>query len=119
MQLKLISFFARNEIIVEGPGEALLLPTLAKVLGYDFTDYGTSLVDVRSTGLRRYARIFQRKNEDEVLDINIACVTDMDVMPDCAPSICINESFLPNDKDTWSDINKRRWRAMATFQLIK
>jgi len=52
-------FFARSVIIVEGPGEALLLPTLSKLLGCNFTDYGTSLVDVRSTGLRRYARIFQ------------------------------------------------------------
>ena len=52
-------------IIVEGPGEALLLPTLSKLLGYSFTDYGTSLVDVRSTGLRRYARIFQREDESK------------------------------------------------------
>jgi putative ATP-dependent endonuclease of OLD family len=52
-------FFARSVIIVEGPGEALLLPTLSKLLGRNFTDYGVSLVDVRSTGLRRYAKIFQ------------------------------------------------------------
>ena len=58
-------FFARSVIIVEGPGEALLLPTLSKLLGCNFTDYGTSLVDVRSTGLRRYARIFQRKDENK------------------------------------------------------
>lgn len=34
-------FFARSVIIVEGPGEALLLPTLSKLLGCNFTDYGT------------------------------------------------------------------------------
>lgn len=65
-------FFARSVIIVEGPGEALLLPTLSKLLGCNFTDYGTSLVDVRSTGLRRYARIFQRKDENKQLDVNVA-----------------------------------------------
>lgn len=54
-------FFARSVVIVEGPGEALLLPTIAKLLGCSFTNYGVSLIDVRSTGLRRYARIFQRK----------------------------------------------------------
>ena len=32
-------FFARSVIIVEGPGEALLLPTLSKLLGCNFTDY--------------------------------------------------------------------------------
>ncbi|WP_300803983.1 ATP-dependent endonuclease [uncultured Acetatifactor sp.] len=87
-------FFARNVIIVEGPGEALLLPTLSRLLGYSFTDYGTSLVDVRSTGLRRYARIFQRKDEKKQLDINVACITDRDVMPNCAPNICIDDKEL-------------------------
>lgn len=61
-------FFARSVIIVEGPGEALLLPTLAALLECSFTDYGTSLVDVRSTGLRRYARIFQRKGGKGIRD---------------------------------------------------
>lgn len=60
---------ARSVIIVEGPGEALLLPTIAKLLGRNFTDFGTSLVDVRSTGLRRYAGIFQRVDGDTLLDI--------------------------------------------------
>ena len=84
-------FFARSVIIVEGPGEALLLPTLSKLLGCNFTDYGTSLVDVRSTGLRRYARIFQRKDENKQLDVNVACVTDRDIMPNCAPENHVNE----------------------------
>ena len=53
-------FFARSVIVVEGPGEALLLPTMAKLLGRSFTDFGTSLIDVRGVGLRRYAKIFQR-----------------------------------------------------------
>lgn len=77
-------FFARSVIIVEGPGEALLLPTLSKLLGCNFTDYGTSLVDVRSTGLRRYARIFQRKDENKQLDVNVACVTDRDIQYICS-----------------------------------
>ncbi|WP_461800421.1 TOPRIM nucleotidyl transferase/hydrolase domain-containing protein, partial [Lactococcus lactis] len=33
-------FFARNVMIVEGPGEALLLPTLSRLLGRDFVDFG-------------------------------------------------------------------------------
>ena len=57
-------FFAKGVIIVEGPGEALLLPTLAQLLNRNLTDYGISIVDVKSTGLRRYARIFQRKERD-------------------------------------------------------
>ena len=107
-------FFAKNVIIVEGPGEALLLPTLSKLLGYSFTDYGTSLVDVRSTGLRRYARIFQREDESKQLDIKVACVTDRDVMPNCAPQICIDDRYT-EDSTTWPGKDKRAWRAEADF----
>ena len=107
-------FFARSVIIVEGPGEALLLPTLSKLLGCNFTDYGTSLVDVRSTGLRRYARIFQRKDENKQLDVNVACVTDRDIMPNCAPRICIDEKYT-DDKDTWPEKSKR---AEADYSVL-
>ncbi|HHV13076.1 MAG TPA: AAA family ATPase [Clostridiales bacterium] len=107
-------FFARSVIIVEGPGEALLMPTLAKLLGFSFTDYGASLVDVRSTGLRRYARIFQRKDSKELLRINVACVTDRDVMPDCAPGICIDKKYT-TDKKTWPEEKDRNWKAEADF----
>ena len=67
-------FFARSVIIVEGPGEALLLPTVAQLLNCSFTDFGTSLVDVRSTGLRRYAAIFQRSDTKNLLNIKVACI---------------------------------------------
>jgi putative ATP-dependent endonuclease of OLD family len=110
-------FFARSVIIVEGPGEALLLPTIAKVLGHSFTDYGTSLVDVRSTGLRRYAKIFQRKGNSGSLNINVACVTDRDIMPDCAPGICIDERYA--DKRIWPAKNKRKWHAEADYNGIE
>ena len=107
-------FFARNIIIVEGPGEALLLPTLAKLLDRNFIDYGTSLVDVRSTGLRRYARIFQRAgNEKQTLNVNVACVTDRDIMPVCAPLICIDDKY--GDKSKWPEKSKRRWRVETDF----
>ena len=107
-------FFARSVMIVEGPGEALLLPELAALLGKNFTDYGVSLVDVRGVGLRRYARIFQRK-DGNVLDINVACVTDRDVMPNCAPHICINADYT-DDPASWPDKNKRNWRVETDFQ---
>ena len=107
-------FFARSVIIVEGPGEALLIPTLARILGYSFTDNGVSLVDVRGVGLSRYARIFQRTDETNLLDVKVACVTDRDVMPNCAPSICIDEGYT-SDIATWPEKSKRQWRAEADF----
>jgi len=104
-------FFARSVIIVEGPGEVLLLPTVAKLLGRSFTDYGTSLVDVRSTGLRRYAKIFQRKDETNLLNLKVACVTDRDIMPDCATSICFDGKYA--DEQNWP--KNRKWHLEKEF----
>jgi putative ATP-dependent endonuclease of OLD family len=85
-------FFARGVMIVEGDAENILLPTLATLLDRDFTESGVSIVNVGGVGLRRYARIFQRRNvgneePDRQLGIRVACITDMDVMPDCAGEI--------------------------------
>lgn len=102
-------FFARGVMIVEGDAENILLPTLANLLDRDFTEHGVSIVNVGGVGLRRYAQIFQRKHPKEggKLDIPVACVTDMDVMPDCAPLII--GKLGPNDD--WPERNPRRWRA--------
>lgn len=82
-------FFARGVMIVEGDAENILLPTLSRLIGRDFTEHGVSIVNVGGVGLRRYARVFQRRDAgaDGELDIPVACVTDMDVMPDCAEAI--------------------------------
>ncbi len=82
-------FFARGVLIVEGDSENILLPTLANLLGRDFTRDGVSIINVGGIGLRRYARIFQRKNlqKNTLIEIPVACVTDLDVMPDCAREI--------------------------------
>ncbi len=102
-------FFARGVVIVEGDAENLLLPTLANILGCDFTENGVSIVNVGGVGLRRYARIFQRKdtNKDGFLAIPVACITDMDVMPNCAPAILGNIT----EGGAWPPLGKRRWRA--------
>lgn len=86
-------FFARGVMIVEGDAENILLPTLARLIGRDFTEYGVSIVNVGGVGLRRYARIFQRRDIAKAgqLGIPVACVTDMDVMPECGKSIITKE----------------------------
>lgn len=78
-------FFARGVMIVEGDAENILLPTLARLIGRDFTEFGVSIVNVGGVGLRRYSRVFQRRdNAVGQISIPVACLTDMDVMPDCA-----------------------------------
>ena len=85
-------FFARGVLIVEGAAEALLVPTVARLLGRDLTRYGVSIVNVGSRGLRRYARIFRRKAligaaPAPFIPIRVACLADRDIMPDCAGDV--------------------------------
>lgn len=71
-------FFARGVIMVEGDAENLLLPAVAKVLERPLHKYGVSIVNVGSTAYKRYARIFQRKDNQQ-MGIPVAIVTDLDV----------------------------------------
>lgn len=99
-------FFAKAVLMVEGPSEELLLPTIAKLIKKDLTEFGVSIVNVRGVGFRRYARIFQRKDSNNQLMIKVACVTDRDIMPDCAPEICLNSKF--SDRSTLP--KERKWK---------
>ena len=71
-------FFARGVIMVEGDAENLLLPAVAKVIGRPLHKYGVSIVNVGSTAYKRYAKIFQRKDGQQ-MGIPVAIVTDLDV----------------------------------------
>ncbi|MBE5810402.1 MAG: DUF2813 domain-containing protein [Clostridiales bacterium] len=108
-------FFAKAVIMVEGPSEELLLPTIARILDKDLTECGVSIVNVRGTGLQRYAKIFQRANSDEQLMIKVACITDRDVMPDCAPAICINAEY--SDPVAWPA--NRKWKTESDYPQLK
>lgn len=108
-------FFARAVMIVEGDSETILLPVIARLLGRDFHHYGVSLVNVGGVGLGRFARIFMRKEPEKsgVIGVPVACVTDLDVMPDAAPWIVgklkEGEEVPPIKK------GGRQWRRKADF----
>jgi putative ATP-dependent endonuclease of OLD family len=105
-------FFAGGVIIVEGDAEAILIPAIARLIDRDLTSYGVSIVNVGGTGLRRYARIFQQAGKDgkdaPQPSIPVACLADMDVMPDCAPEIL---SYVTGDDDPQWGNPRRRWHA--------
>ncbi|CUI53236.1 ATP-dependent endonuclease [Achromobacter sp. 2789STDY5608621] len=108
-------FFARAVLIVEGDAENVLLPVIAKLLDRDFHHHGVSVVNVGGVGLGRYARIFMREDpaKDGAINIPVACVTDMDVMPDVAPWIVGKlEAGQPVPVRPPS---KRQWRVKADF----
>ena len=106
-------FFAHGVLIVEGDAEAILLPVLAKLIGNDLTEHGVSIVNVGGKGLRRFSRIFQRKDQEApTIGVPVACLTDLDVMPDCAPEIL---GLVKGDEDEKWQSGKRRWKAVRDF----
>lgn len=74
-------FFCRGVMIVEGDAENLLLPSVAKILGLDFTENGISIVNVGHTGLSRYANVFSGTKEYPNPGIKVACLHDLDLIP--------------------------------------
>lgn len=73
-------FFANGVIIVEGDAENLIIPTLAEFIGFPLHKHGVSIVNVGSTALLRYAKIFQRKDGNGI-GIKVSCITDRDIPP--------------------------------------
>lgn len=71
-------FFAKGVILVEGWAEEILIPSLAKSIGFDLTAKGVSVVNVGNLGFDHYSKIFLRKNAPS-MDIPVAVVTDCDV----------------------------------------
>ena len=106
-------FFARGLIVVEGDGEAILVPTLSRLIGSDLTEHGVSIVNVGGTGLRRYARILQRQDPAKgIFAIPTACLADMDVMPNCAPLIL---ELVTDDEDPKWASPRRKWQVKREF----
>lgn len=85
-------FFAKGVIIVEGWSEEILIPALAKKMGYDLTAKEVSIVNVASTAYLHFAKIFLRQNEEEKMKIPVSIVTDLDNRPEA------KGNFLPFDK---------------------
>ena len=79
-------FFARGVMMVEGPAEAILLPSIAEMCGRSFSKHGVSIVNVGHTGLFHYARILQREGSGSDIPIPVVCLTDRDIVPDVAKS---------------------------------
>lgn len=70
-------FFAKGVMIVEGDAENLFLPTFADKLGKSFAKNGVSVVNVGSTALLRYSKIFARQLKP-MMQLPVAIVTDCD-----------------------------------------
>lgn len=74
-------FFSSGNIIVEGWSEEILLPVIAKKLGFDLTQSEVSIINVASTAYLHFAKIFLR-TDDLRMQLPISIVTDLDNRPD-------------------------------------
>ncbi len=97
-------FFARGVILVEGDGENILLPTIAKILGKPLEDYGVSLVKYDNSGSwKRFVKIFLRKGKDDQPEdwnpIKISVLRDLDLWPVCAEEDSKNQYGFVEKKE--------------------
>jgi len=99
-------FFAKGVILVEGWSEEILLPVLAKRLGYDLTEKEISIINVGSTAYLRFAKIFLR-NDGKELKIPVSVISDID-LPEFEREIDTDESGKPkkNGKNYVYKLNK-------------
>lgn len=104
-------FFAKAVLLVEGDAENILLPTIASLLGRSFTEHGVSIINVGHTGLFRYAKIFQRK-DNTLIPIPVACLADRDIAPDEA------EPYLKEGKRTCKDFSESELHKKAAKKRV-
>ncbi|QKG80479.1 ATP-dependent nuclease [Tenuifilum thalassicum] len=111
-------FFAKGVIIVEGMSEEIIIPEIAKKLGYDLTKHEVSIVNVGSTAYLHFAKIFLR-NDGKELNIPVSVVTDLDVRPidngtfeeekENQRRQCIKESFEAFNDTTVKLLIAKQW----------
>ncbi len=100
-------FFAKGVIMVEGDAENLFLPTFAEFIGRPLHKYGVSIVNVGSTALLRYAKIFHR-TDNETVGIKVACITDRDFPPQLAKDkgLITTDRLFEKDNPTNAELDE-------------
>ena len=83
--------FAKSVLLVEGDAEEILIPILVKkVLGLSVDELGISVINIRSTGFKNVAILF----DDLRIRKRCAIVTDLDtIFFDVTPQLNDSESF--------------------------
>ena len=84
-------FFSKGLLFVEGDGENILLPEIARLLGRPLENYGVSIVKYDNSGSwKRFAKLFLRKGKDDESESDtwpptkVCVIRDLDLWPDCA-----------------------------------
>lgn len=99
--------FAKGVILVEGDAEELLIPIIVKkVLGISLDELGISLINIRSTGFKNVARLF----DDTRIKRKCAILTDLD---DAICDTTIYENDSPKIKKYKRKIENSKQKGLA------
>ncbi|MCF8324400.1 MAG: AAA family ATPase, partial [Leadbetterella sp.] len=115
-------FFAKSLLFVEGDGENILLPKIARLLGKPLEDYGVSIIKYDNSGSwKRFARLFLRKNKNgdsTAWNPTKVCVLrDLDLWPDCAEEKEDKSNLYGFIKETTG--NKNYWLRNKDLDQIR
>lgn len=103
-------FFAKGVLLVEGDGENILLPEIARLLGRPLENYGVSIIKYDNSGSwKRFVKLFLRHNQDDAWHPSKVCVLrDLDLWPDCAEEQ--DDGSNPYGFKKTNNRNKNYWR---------
>lgn len=106
-------FFAKTLLFVEGDAENILLPRISDLLGRPLENYGVSIIKYDNSGSwKRFARLFLRKNRDEMPDTwtttRVCVLRDLDLWPDCSEEM--DDGTNPYGFKESTARNRRYWR---------
>lgn len=110
-------FFAKSLLFVEGDGENILLPEIARLLGRPLENYGVSVIKYDNSGSwKRFARLFLRKDKDGTPEdwnpTKVCVLRDLDLWPDCAEEK--DDGTNPHGFKKPNTRNKNYWRRNCT-----
>jgi putative ATP-dependent endonuclease of OLD family len=104
-------FFAKGIIMVEGWSEEILIPALARKLNIKLSERGVSVVNIGSTAFLRYSKIFRRVQKP-YMDVRVAVVADLDVLPQ-------NEANIESNGKSRRENKIQRLSDRYTSQCVK
>ena len=106
-------FFARGIIFVEGISEAILLPTMAKVLERPFEKYAVELVNVDSVAFEPFVNLLS-SDKVKTCFSKVSIVTDDDRSTDKKEEHYIDKNYDYDDIDIISEIVEKLQKGTAS-----
>jgi putative ATP-dependent endonuclease of OLD family len=101
-------FFAKGVILVEGWSEEILLPTLAKSIGYDLTEHEVSVINVGNLAFSKYYKIFLRQDNSNAINIPVSIVNDVDV-----------KAYRKINKDECEKLDEDEYKEKCSKEKVK